>query len=293
METLETLSAALRTAQDIQSIVRTMKALSAVSIHQYETAETALGDYADTIDLGLSAVLQQQHADGIVQPAGQDARTGREALIVIGSDRGLCGQYNEVVSRRAIAEISEQDPLLGVLGARAAARLEAAGQVPQTLLAVPASVEGFTATVQSVIVTIDAWADTNHLRRVRLLHNRRKGQHTAQPVIRQLLPIPQDYLTERRQAKWPGPGLPFFRMDKAALMSWLVRERLFVMLYRALAEALASEHATRLAAMQNAARTLQDRQDTLNAALRQKRQETITRELLDLVAGYETAQATS
>ncbi|WP_439155170.1 F0F1 ATP synthase subunit gamma [Yoonia sp.] len=291
METLETLSDALRTAKDIQSIVRTMKTLSAVSIHQYEQAEEALGDYAHTIDLGLTALLQQRRALGMAPPELNGGQSGARALIVIGSDRGLCGQYNEVISRRAIEAMSETDPVLGVLGVRAAARLEAAGHTPDKILGVPGSVDGFDATVQSVIITIDQWQETDRVQRVDLLHNCRKAHNTAQPVMRQVLPIPPEYLARRTGATWPARGLPFFRMDHDALMSWLIRERLFVMLYRALAEALASEHATRLAAMQNAARNLEERQDDLNTAFRQKRQETITRELLDLVAGYETAQS--
>ena len=53
------------------------------------------------------------------------------------------------------------------------------------------------------------------------------------------------------------------------------------------AEALASEHATRLAAMQSAERNIEERREDLTAAYRRKRQEKITRELMDVVAGYE------
>lgn len=291
METLETLSDALATAKDITSIVRTMKALSAVSIHQFEQAETAMSDYAETIDLGLSAVLRDQRAKGMMPPGQARDAGGGDALIVIGSDRGLCGQYNEVISRFAIDRLTGKDTLLAVIGLRAAARMETAGHAAQNVLGVPGSVEGFTATVQSVIVTVDQWMAEHRVQRVWLLHNQRKGQNAAQPVARQLLPVPQDYLAQREQSAWPHPGIPFFRMDNGALMSWLIRERLFVLLYRALAEALASEHATRLAAMQNAERNLHERHEILNAAFRQKRQETITRELMDLVAGFEVAQA--
>lgn len=291
METLETLSDALNTTRDITSIVRTMKALSAVSIHQFENAERAMSTYAETVDLGLSAVLRDQRARGLV-PLGQPLGAGgRDAMIVIGSDRGLCGQYNEVISRFAIDRLAGGHMMLGVVGARVAARLDASGHTADTVLGVPGTVEGFTATVQSLILIIDKWMDAQDVRRVWLLHNHRKPRNAAQPVARQLLPIPTDYLADRRDTKWPHPGIPFFRMDTAALMPWLIKERLFVLLYRALAEALASEHATRLAAMQNAERNLQERQETLNAAFRQKRQETITRELMDLVAGFETAQA--
>ena len=54
-----------------------------------------------------------------------------------------------------------------------------------------------------------------------------------------------------------------------------------------LAEAIASEHASRLAAMQAAERNIEERRDDLQQLYRQPRQETITRELLDVVSGFE------
>jgi len=289
METLESLSEALDTTKDIQSIVRTMKSLSAVSIQQYERAEKALADYARTIDLGLSAVLGESRALGFPSANARTDKNGREALIVIGSDRGLCGRYNEVISRFAIDHLSGRDAVLGVLGVRAAARLDEAGHRSDALFTVPGSVDGITGIVQSVIITIDGWTAGHGVSRVRVIHNRRHGRNTAQPVMRQLLPIPDDDLEQAEQTPWPARGRPIFRMRRDVLLSWLVRERLFLLLYRALAEGLASEHATRLAAMQNAERNIEERREDLSGAFRQKRQESITRELLDVVAGYEAA----
>lgn len=289
METLESLSDALDTTKDIQSIVRTMKSLSAVSIRQYERAEEVLADYARTIDLGFTAVLGEMRSTGNARSDTRFCETGREALIVIGSDRGLCGRYNEVISRFAIDRLSADDAMLAVLGLRSAARLEAAGHAADAQFTMPGSLDGFTGTVQSVILTIDKWMADHGVSRVRIAHNRRNGQNTAQPFMRQLLPIPTDEFEHAAKSAWPAHGLPFFRMERDALLSWLIRERLFLLLYRSLAEALASEHATRLAAMQNAERNIEERREDLSAAFRQKRQESITRELLDVVAGYEAA----
>ena len=80
-------------------------------------------------------------------------------------------------------------------------------------------------------------------------------------------------------------------MDRQRLLSWLLGEYLFVALYRALAESLASEHASRLAAMRSAERNIEERRDDLLSEFRKKRQESITRELLDLIAGYESVTA--
>jgi F-type H+-transporting ATPase subunit alpha len=103
METLESLSDALETTGDIGSIVRTMKALSSVSIRQYERAEEAMADYARTVELGLTALLHDAATPGLPLPAPLSGEAGPSALIVIGSDRGLCGRYNDAVARFALA----------------------------------------------------------------------------------------------------------------------------------------------------------------------------------------------
>ncbi len=287
METLETLSEMLGTTGDIQSIVRTMKSLSAVSIRQYEQAEAAMSGYQRTIDLGFAALLTERRGRGLSLPEAIEHDAGEDGLIVIGSDRGLCGRYNEIVARAAETRVGPRTAILGVVGARAAARLEASGHRVDGLFPQPGSVAGLRSLVQAVIVRIERWTRDPGVGRFRVVHNRREGRSRANPVTRELLPLPEVYLRDLAAAGWPGPGLPFFRADPEVLLSWLVRQRLFVLLYRALAEALASEHATRLAAMQNAERNIEERREELNAAYRRKRQETITRELLDVVSGFE------
>lgn len=287
METLESLSDALRTMDDIGSIVRTMKSLSAVSIRQYERAEDALAGYERTVELGLIALLHDRRARGLPLPDANGAEGNREGLIVIGSDRGLCGRYNETIGRFASERIGRTTVSLAVVGVRAAAGLEAAGHAADRVFMLPGSVGGLTPLVQAIIIEIDRWTRQRGVGRVRLLHNRRQGRLRAAPVERALLPIPDDYLRRLDRSDWPGPSLPFFRMAPHRLLSWLVQQRLFVQIYRALAEALASEHATRLAAMQSAERNIKERREDLNADYRRKRQEAITRELMDVVAGFE------
>jgi F-type H+-transporting ATPase subunit gamma len=292
METLETLSEMLETTGDIQSIVRTMKSLSAVSIRQYEQAEQALSGYEQALELGLTAMLQDRASRGLPLPGAFGAAPGRDALIVIGSDRGLCGRYNEVIARAALDCIGDADMRLTVIGARAAARLDAAGHPADSLFLLPGSVTGMARLVQDLIIEIERWTRALGVGRVRVLHNRREAGSKAVATERALVPLPESYLRRLLHSDWPGRGVPYFRMESDDLLSSLVQQRLFVVLYRALAEALASEHASRLAAMQAAERNIEERRDDLNAAYRQMRQETITRELMDVVAGFEAVSAT-
>jgi F-type H+-transporting ATPase subunit gamma len=78
-----------------------------------------------------------------------------------------------------------------------------------------------------------------------------------------------------------------FTMDEKLLFQSLIREYLFVSLYRAFAESLASENASRLASMQVAERNIEERLRVLTAESRQARQSSISSELLDIIASYE------
>jgi len=79
-------------------------------------------------------------------------------------------------------------------------------------------------------------------------------------------------------------------MDWEGLFSRLIRRYLFVSLYQAFAESLASENASRLASMQGAERNIEERLAGLQALFHRQRQMAITEELLDIVAGYEALE---
>ena len=103
MDTLETLRKRIATTEDLQSIVGTMKALSAVSIRQYEEAVAALRDYSRTIELGLQVVLQRNGP----AMAARATVPAPVLAIVFGSDHGLCGRFNHEIAhfaQRALAD---------------------------------------------------------------------------------------------------------------------------------------------------------------------------------------------
>ena len=76
-------------------------------------------------------------------------------------------------------------------------------------------------------------------------------------------------------------------MDWETIFRALIREYLFVSLYRAFADSLASENASRLAAMQSAEKNIEERLEELFGQFHRQRQSTITEELIDIVSGFE------
>src|ERR1700679_184234 len=91
---LQSLQHRIDGAADLEGVVRSMKALAASSIGQYEKAVASLDDYYRTVELALAVCLRQ--AD---PPLAEKSRRHAVAIgaIVFGSDQGLVGRFNEVV----------------------------------------------------------------------------------------------------------------------------------------------------------------------------------------------------
>jgi F-type H+-transporting ATPase subunit gamma len=248
VQTLEALSRRIATTEDLRAIVRTMKSLSAVSIRQYESAVAALRDYSCTVELALQALLRDRPAMVPAAPA-----TGAAAVVVFGSDHGLCGRFNDEVAHFAHERLREMDAAgtshrCLAVGARTEARLSALGEPVDERLLLPGAVGGLAALAQSVLVQIDTWGAVDGGARVLLIHHRRTGEGGAGPHMRQLLPLSQERLRNLAGRPWPSRRLPTFTMSAERLWPAVVRQYLFSSVYRAAAESLAREHASRMAA---------------------------------------------
>lgn len=295
METRDQLHHRLDSLSDLLAIVKTMKALSAASIRQYEEAASAVAGYFDTVEQGLQVVLS-----GLPDPALGQRHDGPDsglAAVVFGSDHGLCGRFNEDIVQYALErlrDIGADAPPRRILavGARVAAALSHAGpEVHETFL-VPGAADQIAATVKRILLQLDGWRSGAGVSEVHLFYNRHSGSRRYEPAALALLPVEPARFAYLRDRTWPGRSIPVFTMEREALLSRLVRQYLFVSLFRACAESQASEHQSRLAAMQAAQRNLDERLDEVTMRYRRARQNAITSELLDVVSGFEaTGQA--
>ncbi|PQA89568.1 F0F1 ATP synthase subunit gamma [Hyphococcus luteus] len=275
-----------KTGRDLQSIVGVMKSLSAVAIKHYDEGAAALLHYRGVVDAGLQAVLRQAK----LTPRAEPVR-GRAAYIVIGSDRGLCGRFNETVVEAAAAKLAEaeereEETLVLTIGARAEARLDSYGTPSGYTMPLPGAVEAVGESVESILLWLDDNREKAGLGSVTVFYNQRTEEKLAATQEDVILPVTQDYLEKLKQKPWPSHSLPAFTVDADDLFSRLIREHMFLSLARGLIESLASEHASRLAAMQRAERHIDDYLATLTADIRHERQSAITQQLLDIVGSY-------
>jgi len=292
VESLENLHKQLAGLGDLRGIVKTMKALSAASIRQYELAVEALADYYRTVELGLHAVLREAGAASVAELV-RHRGSSRPGLIVFGSDHGLCGRFNEDVVVHAV----QYRQRLGIPanrcralagGARAAGGLEREGFIVEEDLMVPGSAARITDTVQQLLLKIDEWRGVEGITPVTLIYNHPLRRNTSYKAISlELLPVNLRRFRHLEEEPWPSRGIPALTLPRPVLLTHLLRQYFFVVMYRACAESQAAEHGSRLAAMQAADKNLGDRLEEVTMHYRRARQAVITSELLDVVSGFE------
>jgi len=152
---------------------------------------------------------------------------------------------------------------------------------------VPASTGGIGAAVEQVLQKIEEWHSDRKIEMIVLFYARPVSGAWYRVRGIQLLPVDAQWINGLRARPWPSKVIPMFTLDEQRLFHLLIREYLFVSLFRAFAESLASENASRLASMQVAEKNIEERLRVLNTESRQLRQETITSELLDIIASFE------
>ena len=159
-DTTASLRRKINSAGDLQSVVRSMKALAASSIGQYEKSVRALADYYRTVELGLGVCFRESAPTALAaEPKGQTV-AGAMGAVVFGSDQGLVGQFNDVVADYAVKTLAALPgkAQIWAVGERVHARLADAGLPLMGLFTVPNSVKAITPLVGQILVE----SETHH-----------------------------------------------------------------------------------------------------------------------------------
>lgn len=289
-DTLESLRHKIEGAHKLESVVRTMKALSAANISQYERAVMALENYYRTVQLGLLACFRQE--DGLPVPLQRQKKPEGIVAIVFGAGQGLVGPFNDGIVNFTAAAVRKLPAPRAVwaVGESIHPRLEDAGLSPAELFTVPNSVHAITPLVGKILGRIEQTLEGRPGAQFYLFHNRPGDGAAYGPESRAFIPLDEMWRQEFTSLEWPSKNVPQPMGGLAPSLTALIREYLFVSLFKACAESLASENASRLAAMQRAEKNIQELSQDLNLAFHRLRQESIDEELFDLIAGAEALE---
>ena len=282
----EGLARKIAAAQDLQMVVRSMKALAAANIGQYERAVVALHDYYRTVNLAVRACRSASSRPSRAKPAGAEGL----GAVIFGSDQGLVGRFNEVLMEfveRTLGARTGRPVRVWAVGERMQALTADANRGPRPI-AVPNSVDTIAAVVGQILLEIALAQEEATIREVYVFHNTPKNAALYEPVARRLLPLDEQWQAEIAAVVWPTPRVPQVIQGRSPALESFVREYLFALLYQACAESLASENASRLAAMQRAEKNIEGLIEDMSRRFHRIRQESIDEELFEVISGYES-----
>lgn len=292
-DTIASLRRMIGSAGELQSVVRTMKAMAASSIGQYEQSVRSVGDYARTIEQGLGVCFRSGLHDASALRVKIAASPHREAkvvgAVVFGSDQGLVGQFNEIVVDYSIKTLTDIGGTTKVwaMGDRAHSRVAETGLPMMGLFKVPTSVKAITPLIGEILMAGEKLREGNEGVEFHLFYNRPTSATVYEPVHQQLLPLDAGWQDQLAKSLWPTNRIPEVMGQLTTTLRTLIREYLFVSLFRACAESLASENASRLFTMQRAEKNIDELLQDLNSKFHRLRQSTIDEELFDVVSGFE------
>ncbi|MGV8991306.1 MAG: F0F1 ATP synthase subunit gamma [Thiobacillus sp.] len=278
----------IASAGDLESVVRTMKAMAASSIGQYENAVRALDDYYRTVQLGLAASFRQGASAAASMHVSQQ-EAGATGAVVFGSDQGLVGQFNEDMVSFLVQTLENLpgEKRVWAVGERIQTRLADTDLSVRGSFTLPNAISAITPLVGQILIEMETQREKGAITQVYLFHNRPKTGAIYTPVSQRLLPLDDLWRRDLAAIRWPTHNLPEVMNGGEQTLLALVREYLFVSLFRACAESLASENASRLAAMQRAEKNIDELLENLNRTFHRLRQSGIDEELFDVVSGFE------
>ena len=283
MATLKAIRRRVSSVRNIQQITKAMKMVSAARLRRAQEAAFAARPYAEK----LEAVLQNLATQG--QALSHPLLTTREEqnldLLLVTSDRGLCGGFNSNLVRAAEAFIREhpnQKVSLTIVGRRGydyfKRRSVQLGEHHINLFGrlTPALANAIGTRLSQRFVN----GETDG---VYVLYARFRSALVQVPTLNQVLPI-----TPKEQAADAPSREYLYEPQPQELLESLLTRYVDMLIYRAMLESVASEHGARMTAMENATNNAVDMIDRLTLDMNRARQASITRELLEIVSTSES-----
>jgi F-type H+-transporting ATPase subunit gamma len=269
-----------------QKLTRAMKLVAASKLRKAQENLFRLRPYArrvlETAAIVAARLEEEDH------PLLSRRDVSRSLILVLTSDKGMCGSFNANVLRQAEAVIGKLAPrsvVLAVAGRKGLAHFRSARMNADREL------HGFyEGSVFEKASDLSKWfVDEFESRRVdsiAIIYNEFKSAVAQKVVVEEVLPIRQAVLDGAlRDADF------IFEPEKRELLDRLLTMYVATEIYRAVMESTASEHGARMSAMENATNNAGDMIKNLTLEYNKARQSSITKELMEIVGGGEAQRA--
>ena len=292
MASLRSIRTRIKSVRNTLKITKALKLVSAAKLRRAQDAVVRTRPYAQLLD-ELLASLARARAEAEIppHPLMEVREQKRIEIVLLTSDRGLCGGFNSNIIRRGQRFIVEEGPKFeslqfSTIGRRGAAFARKRG------IASRRDYAGFFGKLRypmakEVADDLIAEYQDRKLDAVYLLYNEFKSAIAQQITLKQLLPITAPPQAAKAQAGAILEPEHIYEPSRPVLLEQLIPKQLAMQIWRALLESEASEHGARMTAMDSATKNANDMIGALSLQYNRARQAAITKELMEIVSGAE------
>lgn len=279
MEDSARIDARIASLSELRDLFSAIEAMAAARVQAAQSALASARRYTEVIETAIAEAASLDRSGVPLDIWAEEIASS--ALVVIGSEQGFTGAFNRLLIERAAQELSTDEALV-VVGRRGAALATEHGLEPEQSISMATRIEGVLSTARQLAAALKDRSE------IRVIFGRHSATGEFDTVVRQVLPPDRNVFE-----KSDGANPPLHQMPAELLLHKLIGELLLAELMLALTESFASENTARLQIMQSADHNIGDKLERLTVQSRQMRQEQITSELLEVVAGAEAISASS
>ncbi|CAN5382134.1 ATP synthase F1 subunit gamma [soil metagenome] len=297
MPSLKDIRNRIDSTKNTQQITRAMKMVSAAKLRRAQLNVVNMRPYAQGLMTVIADVATTEAVDHplLRRSSEIDERTKKVLLVVITSDRGLCGAFNTNVSKfterylRDNASKSEKIDML-MIGRRGADYFRRRGKTSvETILNLAKDISySMASTISKRVVEMYKAGEYDE---VRVIYNEFVSAIQQTVVCETLLPIDVEKAATLNKGTGGFPAELIYEPSPAEIVEALIWKHFDIQVYRCLSESVAAEHGARMTSMENATKNAGEMIRTLTLTYNKARQAAITTELIEITSGAEALKA--
>lgn len=288
MANLKDIKKRISSVKSTQQITKAMKMVAAARFRKAQAAIMAARPYAAKMQQVLASLALRE--DPAVHPLLQKhERRGRALVLVVSSDRGLCGGFNLNVAKSTAQLVTDNHDgfdsyELLVIGRKGREQLKMRGLIADKVYE-DITADATYATAALIGQEVVEGYENGRFDAVYLVYNAFYSAIRQEINIDRLLPI-----TPAEADEQTPPVQPLYEPARGEVLASILPKHVEVQIYRALLESAASEHGARMSAMDSSSKNAGEMIDNLTLQYNRVRQAVITTELVEIISGAASVQ---
>jgi F-type H+-transporting ATPase subunit gamma len=285
MANIKDLKAKIKSTKGTLKITSAMKLVSAAKLAKAQHAITSSRPYAEELEATIKTISAL--VENYTHEYLEEKENNHEALLVISSNKGLCGGYNANLGKEVRKYLAETEKNVKVyfIGKKVRELIEKEvnfGKIYTFQKADPTFLE-----LEEVGKELAALFKSGEVGSIKVAYNKFNSAISFTPTVKQLLPMTLD-IKEKKAFEEKFPFDFKYEPTPSEILDTLIPETYSTTLYTCLLDGIAAEHGSRMAAMDNAVTNCKEMIRTQTLKMNKLRQAAITTELIEVVSGAES-----